>query len=105
LAGGVERWHGVVVDDRIGRVIEVNEPQVWTLIGVFAASTFTMMGLVSTLFLSVINAKFDGLRGEIGGLRSEMNAGFAGVDARIDHLDRDVNALFRRVFPEFPDAS
>lgn len=86
----------------------MNEPQVWTLIGVFAASTFAMMGLTASLFLNVINARFDGLqsevKAEIGGLRSEMNAGFARVDGKIDHLDRDVQALFRRVFPEFPDA-
>lgn len=125
----------------------MNEPQVWTLIGVFAASTFAMMGLMSTVFVNVINSKFErvdeqfarvdatmnarleglhgemgglrgemnpwfeGLRGEMVGLRGEMNAGFGGlrgemiagfarVDSKIDHLDKDVQTLFRRVFPD-----
>ena len=67
----------------------MNEPQVWTLIGVFAVALFGMLTLMSTMFLNVIKA-------EIGGLRAEMNAKF-------DVLDRDIQAIARRVFGE-PDA-
>jgi hypothetical protein len=74
-------------------VLEVTEPQVWTLIGAFAAALFGVLTLMSTMFLRV-------LRAEIGGLRSEMNAKFDRIDSRFDHLDRDVQALARRVFPE-----
>lgn len=57
----------------------MNEPQVWVLIGVFAAAIFGMITIVSTLFVQVIKA-------EIGGLRTEIRA-----------LDRDVSALYRHV--------
>lgn len=64
----------------------MTEPQVWTLIGVFAAAIFGMITVVSTLFVRVI-------RSEIGGLRGEMNARFEAIDRRFDYLDRDVQAL------------
>jgi len=59
----------------------MNEPQVWVLIGVFAASMFGMITVVSTLFIHVVKA-------EIGGLRTE-------VLGEIRALERDVTALYR----------
>ncbi|HEY5221527.1 MAG TPA: hypothetical protein VIJ18_00530 [Microbacteriaceae bacterium] len=76
----------------------MTEPQVWTLIGVFAAAVFGMITVVSTLFVRVIRSEIGGLRGEIGGLRGEMNARFEAVDRRFDYLDRDVQALTKHVF-------
>ena len=66
----------------------MTEPQVWTLIGVFAAALFGMLTLMSTMFLNVIRA-------EIGGLESRLSA-------KIEILDRDVQSIARRVFDE-PD--
>ena len=90
-------------------VIELTEPQIWTMIGVFTALMFGMLTLVSTLFVRVVRSEVGGLRGEllgeIGGLRAEMRARFEAVDARfdavhvkIDGLDRDVQLLMRREF-------
>ena len=62
----------------------MTEPQVWTLIGVFSALMFSMLGIVSTLFIRVV-------RTEIGRLEMKM-------DVRLDNLDRDVQALMRRTF-------
>ena len=64
----------------------MNEPQVWTLIGVFAAGMSAVIGLTVGLVLRVVTT-------EINALRNEMNI-------RFDHLDRDVQALVQRVFPE-----
>ncbi|OJV98270.1 MAG: hypothetical protein BGO47_07650 [Microbacterium sp. 67-17] len=51
-----------------------------------------------------MNGRFDGLRGEmdasISGLRAEMNARFDAMGTRIDHLDKDIAALSRRVWGE-----
>lgn len=58
----------------------MNEPQVWTLIGVFATGLFGMMTLMSTMFVRII--------------RTEIQ----GVHHRLDRLDADVNALMRRSF-------
>jgi hypothetical protein len=86
----------------------MTDPQIWTLIGVFAASTFGMCGLISTMFLRV-------LRAEIGGLRSEMNGGFVALRSelkvditvlrsdlttKIELLDKDIQAITRHIFPD-----
>jgi len=121
----------------IGEMVELNEPQVWTLIAVFAASMFGMLRMTSKTFADLLRAEIGGLRAEmgsevgglraemrseigglraemrseIGGLRAEMKARFDAQDAKVDaqnvkldHLDRDVRALVRRVFPEYPEA-
>lgn len=78
--------------------VELTEPQVWTLIGVFAA---VMLGAF-TLMLTVFRQIFLGVRGEMVSLRNEliarMDAGFDSVNRRIDHLDSDVQLLMRREF-------
>ena len=58
----------------------MNEPQVWTLIGVFAAGLFGMLTLMSTMFVQVVRAEIRRL------------------DQRFDTLDRDVQAIAKRVF-------
>lgn len=81
----------------------MNEPQVWTIIGILAAALFGMMTLMSTMFTRVIRSEVGRLEGKFDGLRGEMNARFdavdvkfEGVNARIDNLDRDVQLLMKR---------
>jgi len=85
-------------------MIELTEPQIWTLIAVFAASMFGMLRMVTKSFADLLRAEIGGVRSEIGGLRTEMIAKFEAQNVKLDHLDRDVQALVRRVFPEYPDA-
>ncbi len=68
----------------------MNDAQTWTLIGGF----FTLMVTMISLTLRTVRAE---LRGEIGSLRAEMNGRFDTVDARMDHLDRDVQAVVTRL--------
>jgi hypothetical protein len=74
----------------------VNEPQVWTLIGVFAAIMLGGMTLTTTMIMKVTTTA-------VAGLRGEMNARFDAVETKIEHLDRDVAALSRKVFGETPE--
>lgn len=69
----------------------MTEPQVWTLIGVFATALFGMITLMSTMFVRII-------RTEIGSLRAEISSEFRGINQRIDRLDSDVNALMKHAF-------
>jgi hypothetical protein len=62
----------------------MTEPQVWTLIGVFAASLSAVIGLTVGLVLRVVTA-------EINSLRNDMSV-------RFDHLDGGVQGLTRHVF-------
>lgn len=72
-------------------VITVSEPQVWTLIAVFGSGMFTMMGIVSTLFVRVVKA-------EIGVVRTEIGAVGEALGTRIEYLDRDVQAISAKIF-------
>lgn len=79
----------------------------WTLMAAFIGAIVAMMGMVLRVIrteIGGVNVKIDGLRGElkaeISGLRGEMDAKFARVDTKLDHLDRDVQALVKHVFPE-----
>lgn len=101
----------------------MNEPQVWTLIGVFAAGLFGMLTLMSTMFarmlrteigsvrteiasvrtdvgheVSSIRSEVSSIRTEVDGVRTEMRSGFAAMTQRIDRLDADINALMKRSF-------
>lgn len=89
----------------------MDDPQIWTLIGVFAAIMLGGMTLTTTLIMRTtttaveglrgeMNGRFDAVRAEINGLRGEMNARFDTVETKIEHLDRDVAALTREVFGE-----
>ncbi|MBO1901679.1 hypothetical protein J4H92_06895 [Leucobacter weissii] len=114
----------------------LNEPQVWTLIGVFAVVMLGAMTLSTTLLGRIIKVSMEGVEKSLGaridGLRGEMNAKFEAVDLRFEamdakfdarfeamdarfeamdakigrvedkltHLDRDVQALSRRVFDD-----
>lgn len=85
-----------------GRVITVSEPQVWTIIGIFAATLLGTMTLLSTVLARTISGQITSLRNEMTtgfeGLRAEMNARFETVNVRLDSLGRDVQALSERVF-------
>lgn len=88
----------------------MTEPQVWTLIGVFAGS----LGVIVTLVVSVmrnvatslrnemrlgfesVGVRFDGVDRRLDGLDNRVGR----LEARFDHLERDVTTLFRRDFGE-----
>lgn len=82
----------------------MNEPQIWTIIGVFTAIMLGGMTAMTTLLTRATTSAIDGLRGEMvarfDGVRAEMNARFDAVDTRIEHLDRDVAAITRKVWGE-----
>jgi hypothetical protein len=90
-------------------MLGMTEPQVWTLIGVFAAGMFGTITMISTMFLRMMQNEFESVRTEVrnefASVRTEMRSEFAhvrteisSVHGRIDHLDRDVNAIYRHLF-------
>jgi hypothetical protein len=83
-------------------VLTLTEPQVWVLIGVFAAAIFGMMGIVMTSVNRTLTASLARVDTRIDGLREVMEAKFDKMDAKFDLLDRDIQALSRRVFGTDP---
>ncbi|MFJ4165568.1 hypothetical protein ACIPY5_08420 [Microbacterium sp. NPDC089698] len=74
----------------------MTEPQVWTLIGVFAAVMLGGMTLMTTLLTRTISAKSDAADSRIETLRVEMNARFDTMDVKFSTLDREVATLAER---------
>jgi len=64
-------------------MLALNEPQVWMIIGVFAAAMATMV----TLVIMTIGAKLDAFG-------TKLDA----VGRRLDALERDMTAVMRRLF-------
>lgn len=108
-------------------VVALNDPQIWTIIGVFAATLIGGVTLLTQVFLrsmaslrgeltAQIPALNAGLNTRIDALHTEMVVRFEQVDrrfeqvehrldrleTRVDGLDKDVQAIARRVFPESP---
>lgn len=81
----------------------MNEPQVWTLIGVFAAVMFATVGSMSSLVTRVLRAELGMVNLKIDALDAKVDAKIDALDAKVgakfDALDRDVQALARQVFP------
>ena len=84
-------------------MLTLNEPQVWTVIGVFATALFGMLGFVTSSIsrtirteIGSVRSEIGSVRNEVGSLRGEMNARFDSLSSRIDHLDRDVQFLMKR---------
>jgi hypothetical protein len=79
----------------------VNEPQVWTLIGVFAAVMLGGLTLSTGLLTRVIRSGFEAIDAKFDAVDARfeaVNTKFDAVNARLDHLDRDVNALMKRAW-------
>lgn len=84
------------------RVIELTEPQVWILIGVFAAAFFGMIGIVTTGFNRTMSARFETMDARFEAMRAEMNAKFDIINVKLENMDRDIQALSRHVFGTDP---
>ena len=89
-----------------GEALEVNEPQVWVLIGVFATAIFGMIGIVTTSFNRTLTTAVGGLRESMETRFETMDARFEAMDAKFtgkfEVLDRDIQSLSRHVFGADP---
>ncbi|MFB8188496.1 hypothetical protein ACFC14_04160 [Microbacterium sp. NPDC055988] len=66
--------------------MRLNDPQVWTLIGVFAAVMLGGMTLMTTQLSRVIRA-------EVGRVDATLSARIDGVDARLGRIESKVDDL------------
>jgi hypothetical protein len=90
-------------------VIELAEPQVWVLVGIFATAIFGMLGWQTTSFNRNLMIVRDSLRESIESQGRVMDARFSSLEIRferlehkVDDLDRDVQAVSRHVFGTDP---
>ena len=80
----------------------MNDPQIWTLIGVFSAAVLGGLSLVVTLVTRTTGGQIAALGGQLTGeiraLDSRFGARFDTVDVKFDVLDKEVAGLAKRVW-------
>jgi len=79
----------------------LNDPQVWTLIGVFAAVMLGGMTLMTTQLSRVIRAEVDRVEGtlsaKIDRVEGTLSARIDGLHARLDRIEIKVDDLDREL--------
>ncbi len=79
----------------------MNDPQVWTLIGVFAAVMLGGMTLMTTQLSRVIRAEVDRVEGtlsaKIDRVEGTLSARIDGLHARLDRIEIKVDDLDREL--------
>lgn len=78
----------------------MNEPQIWAALGILAAAFAAMITVTTQLLVRTIHSSTATLQVEIASLRTELDLRFTGLQAQMGGLDRDVQAITKRVFPE-----
>ncbi|GAA3746514.1 hypothetical protein GCM10022239_22610 [Leifsonia bigeumensis] len=81
-----------------GSVIELTEPQVWVLMGIFATAIFGMLGWQTASFNRNLTIVRDSLRESIESQGKITNIRLETLERKLDDLDRDVQAISRHVF-------
>lgn len=85
-----------------GRVIELTEPQVWVLIGVFATAIFGMLSWQTVSFNRNLTVVRDSLRESIESQGKIMDVRFEILERKLENMDRDIQAISRHVFGTDP---
>lgn len=80
----------------------MTEPQVWVLIGVFAAAFFALIGIVTTNFHKTMKARFETMNERFATLEARIDAKFDVMNMKLENMDRDIQALSRHVFGTDP---
>lgn len=83
----------------------MNEPQVWTVIGVLAATLVGTLTFVLGQFQRTMTIQFTSFRNEMAARFEAVDVRFQAIDVRfdsidrrLDSLDRDVDALTKHAF-------
>ncbi|MFE7198228.1 hypothetical protein [Microbacterium oxydans] len=81
--------------------MRLNDPQVWTLIGVFAAVMLGGMTLMTTQLSRVIRAEVDRVEGtlsaKIDRVEGTLSVRIDGLDARLGRIETKVDDLDREL--------
>ena len=78
----------------------LNDPQIWTIIGVFAAALFGMLTFMGYSFMRALAGHVAQITSKIEIVETKLEARFERLEARVDNLDRDVQAIAKRVLGE-----
>jgi hypothetical protein len=79
----------------------MNEPQVWTVIGVLAATLMGFLVAMVTMFSHTLTARLDelrsGIHSEMVELRSDLTRRIDGIEHRLDGVEHRLDGVERRI--------
>lgn len=73
--------------------MRLTDPQVWTLIGVFAAVMLGGMTLMATQLSRVMRAESDRIHGTLSARIDGIDARLGRIESKVDDLDRELTNL------------
>lgn len=73
--------------------MRLDEPQVWTLIGVFAAVMLGGMTLMTTQLSHVIRAEIGRIDGTLSARMDGIDARLGRIESKVDDLDKELTNL------------
>ncbi|NJI57989.1 hypothetical protein HCX50_00945 [Microbacterium oxydans] len=76
--------------------MRLNDPQVWTLIGVFAAVMLGGMTLMTTQLRRVIRAEVGRIDGTLSARIDGVDARLGRIESKLDDLDKELTNLAAR---------
>lgn len=76
--------------------MRLNDPQVWTLIGVFAAVMLGGMTLMTTQLSRVMRAEVDRVEGILSARIDGIDSRLGRIESKVDELDKEVTNLATR---------
>ena len=74
----------------------MNDPQVWTLIGVFAAVMLGGMTLMTTQLSRVMRAEADRIEGVLSARIEGIGSRLGRIETKVDDLDKEITNLATR---------
>ncbi|QNA93846.1 MULTISPECIES: hypothetical protein [unclassified Microbacterium] len=74
----------------------LNDPQVWTLIGLFAAVMLGGMTLMTTQLSRIIRTEVDRIDGTLSARIDGMDARLGRIESKVDDLDKELTNLATR---------
>lgn len=74
----------------------MNDPQVWTLIGVFAAVMLGGMTLMTTQLSRIIRVEVDRIDGTLSARIDGIDSRLGRIESKVDDLDKELTNLATR---------
>lgn len=101
-------WQSDAIAVKMKGMITLNEPQIWTLIGVFAAALLGLTTVITQSFtrtmsanMETMSANFRGIETRLDSMAVQVDAKFDTMNERIDGLKTEMTLRFERVDERF----
>ncbi len=76
----------------------MNEPQVWTIIGIFGGTIVGLVTLIATLFTSTMKAGFERLDTKFTARFEIVDMRLDRLETKVDNLDKGIDGITKKIY-------